>query len=148
MSGSECVMSGSDKVTYLKQLRSEAEFTRKMIDNWLIEKELINFYTFGSDSKQYHEHEIDMHKVLVEIKSRYDDVFSKLLENTNRSLNSLNLPAGCLNPLLAANVVTVGDVFRVGRKKLLVIRNFGPKKLEVLERTLQEHGYTVPWLDE
>lgn len=140
-------MSELDKVSYLKELKVEAERTQR-IASWFIETELFNLYKFGKDSKQYCEHEEKMLKVVEAMEDCYDQIFSKILENTNRSLNSLNLPAGCLNPLLAANVVTVGDVFRIGRKKLLVIRKFGPKKMEVLERTLQEHGYTVPWLNE
>lgn len=142
------MMSEKDKIANLKELKVQAEFTIKVINNWLLEAEVVNLCVFGVDSVQYSEHEIYLIKVISEIKSRYDEIFSNLLENTNRSIISLGLPNRCLNPLLAANVDTVGDVFQIGREGLLLIRNFGPKSLEILENKLIEQGFRVPWLDE
>ena len=56
----------------------------------------------------------------------------------NKMVESLGLPVRALRSLQRAHIETVGELLGKTEKDLLLLRNFGPKSLEVLNERLRD----------
>jgi DNA-directed RNA polymerase subunit alpha len=62
-------------------------------------------------------------------------------DDTNRSIEVLNLSMRTTNALKRANITTIGQVLSLTDNDLLHLRNFGTKSLDELRDALAAHGY-------
>lgn len=136
-----------DIIAELKELARVIEIVQPYIPG-LIEAELFVKDNFGEESPNYVEHSERMQIATTSIYQMFERSLSPFKPKTTRHLATINLERKFLNPLLNAGIETVDDVLARGPKKLLVIRNFGPRGLKVLEEELTNAGYYVPWIEE
>ena len=64
-------------------------------------------------------------------------------DDTNRSIEVLNLSMRTTNALKRANITTIGQILSLSNNDLLHLRNFGTKSLDELRDALAAHGYSV-----
>jgi DNA-directed RNA polymerase subunit alpha len=64
-------------------------------------------------------------------------------DDTNRSIEVLNLSMRTTNALKRANITTIGQILSLSNNDLLHLRNFGTKSLDELRDALAAHGYAV-----
>lgn len=65
-------------------------------------------------------------------------------DDTDRSIEVLNLSMRTTNALKRANITTIAQVLSLTDNDLLHLRNFGQKSLVELREVLVSHGYAVP----
>jgi DNA-directed RNA polymerase subunit alpha len=65
-------------------------------------------------------------------------------DNTNRSIEDLNLSMRTTNALKRANITTIAQVLTLTDNDLLHLRNFGQKSLVELREALVAHGFALP----
>jgi DNA-directed RNA polymerase subunit alpha len=64
-------------------------------------------------------------------------------DDTNRSIEDLNLSMRTTNALKRANITTIGQVLSLSDNDLLHLRNFGQKSLVELREALAANGYQL-----
>jgi DNA-directed RNA polymerase subunit alpha len=65
-------------------------------------------------------------------------------DNTNRSIEDLNLSMRTTNALKRANITTIAQVLTLNDNDLLHLRNFGQKSLVELREALVANGFALP----
>jgi DNA-directed RNA polymerase subunit alpha len=65
-------------------------------------------------------------------------------DNTNRSIEDLDLSMRTTNALKRANITTIAQVLTLNDNDLLHLRNFGQKSLVELREALVAHGFALP----
>lgn len=73
-----------------------------------------------------------------------DDLPGAPEDDTNRSIEDLNLSMRTTNALKRANITTIGQVLSLSDNDLLHLRNFGQKSLVELRDALVANGYQLP----
>jgi DNA-directed RNA polymerase subunit alpha len=70
-----------------------------------------------------------------------EEVVPPAEDDTNRSIEELNLSMRTTNALKRANITTIAQVLTLNDNDLLHLRNFGQKSLVELREALAAHGY-------
>jgi len=73
-----------------------------------------------------------------------DDLPGAPEDDTNRSIEDLNLSMRTTNALKRANITTIGQVLSLSDNDLLHLRNFGQKSLVELRDALVANGFQLP----
>lgn len=73
-----------------------------------------------------------------------DEAVAPAEDNTNRSIEDLNLSMRTTNALKRANITTIAQVLTLNDNDLLHLRNFGQKSLVELRDALVAHGFALP----
>jgi DNA-directed RNA polymerase subunit alpha len=73
-----------------------------------------------------------------------EEASSAAEDNTNRSIEDLNLSMRTTNALKRANITTIAQVLTLNDNDLLHLRNFGQKSLVELRDALVAHGFALP----
>jgi len=73
-----------------------------------------------------------------------DEAVAPAEDNTNRSIEDLDLSMRTTNALKRANITTIAQVLTLNDNDLLHLRNFGQKSLVELRDALVAHGFALP----
>ncbi|MEO8286366.1 MAG: DNA-directed RNA polymerase subunit alpha [Chloroflexota bacterium] len=73
-----------------------------------------------------------------------EEVAAPVEDNTNRSIEDLNLSMRTTNALKRANITTIAQVLTLNDNDLLHLRNFGQKSLVELRDALIANGFALP----
>ncbi|HST05277.1 MAG TPA: DNA-directed RNA polymerase subunit alpha [Chloroflexia bacterium] len=72
-----------------------------------------------------------------------DEPVAPVEDDTNRSIEVLNLSMRTTNALKRANITTIGQILSLSDNDLLHLRNFGTKSLDELKDALAANGYAI-----
>lgn len=89
----------------------------------------------------------DQGEIIRIVRLRIGEILLRLdeIEGVKLSELSVPLPSDCLNVLQKGGITTVEEVLHSSPERLLSLRNFGPRRISILEDILIQNGYSIPW---